>query len=141
MNYSVVFLFCNQFVLLGWLLLLVLPRWKYTMRIVTIAGVFLLSICYSFLIVYGLNNFDLNSFSTLQNVQHLFENERALLAGWIHYLAFDLYMGVQIVKQTQELKISHLYNLFLLPVTFLFGPIGFVLFFLIKTYKQNYVSD
>ena len=88
-----------------------------------------------------MNNFDLNSFSTLQNVQHLFENERALLAGWIHYLAFDLYMGVQIVKQTQELKISHLYNLFLLPVTFLFGPIGFVLFFLIKTYKQNYVSD
>lgn len=141
MNFSAIFLLCNKFVLLGWLLLLIAPKWKYTTRIVTISCVLMLSILYSFLVLYGLNDFDWSSFSTLNKVRQLFQCDSALLAGWIHYLAFDLYLGIQIVNQTKELKIPYLYNLFLLPITFFFGPIGFVFFFLFKTYKLRYAPN
>jgi hypothetical protein len=130
-----IFLLSNKFVLTGWLLLLVAPKWKYTSRISTYICVLLLSVIYSIIIIHTLSGFDWRSFSTLQNVRQLFQSDEALLAGWIHYLAFDLFMGVYILKQTQEYKIPHLFNLFLLPLTFLFGPLGYTVFMSIKIYK------
>jgi hypothetical protein len=97
----------------------------------------MLSVIYSIIIIHSLSGFDWRSFSTLQNVRKLFQSDETLLAGWIHYLAFDLFMGVYILKKTQELKIPHLFNLFLLPLTFLFGPLGYTVFMSIKIYKSK----
>ena len=137
MNFSVLFLLSNKFVLTGWLLPLIAPKWKYTSRISTYICVLMLSVIYSIIIIHSLSGFDWRSFSTLQNVRKLFQSDETLLAGWIHYLAFDLFMGVYILKKTQELKIPHLFNLFLLPLTFLFGPLGYTVFMSIKIYKSK----
>ena len=51
-----------------------------------------------------------------------------LLAGWIHYLAFDLLVGAHIVRQGRVLGLSPWLVLPCLPLTFLFGPAGFLLF-------------
>jgi ABA4-like protein len=63
-------------------------------------------------------------FDTLANVQKLFTSPWAALAGWIHYLAFDLFIGALIARRIMEAGGSRLWLIGLLPATFLFGPIG-----------------
>jgi hypothetical protein len=63
-------------------------------------------------------------FDTLANVQKLFTSPWAALAGWVHYLAFDLFIGALIARRIMEAGASRLWLIGLLPATFLFGPIG-----------------
>jgi hypothetical protein len=136
--YAELFKIVNQFVIIGWLLLLFAPNWKYTENVATWLCVLMLSGLYSALIILQLPNFDLGSFSSLEGVRQLFKKDEALLAGWIHYLAFDLFMGVYILKQTKKLKIPHVSNFVFLPITFLFGPLGYLMFMLIKFYQLKH---
>ena len=60
----------------------------------------------------------------------LFANDAALDAGWLHYLAFDLFVGTWIVRQGLLDRLHPLLLLVCLPVTFMLGPVGFLLFLL-----------
>jgi Domain of unknown function (DUF4281) len=66
-------------------------------------------------------------FDTLANVQKLFASPRAALAGWIHYLAFDLAIGAWLSRKLMAAGVSRLALIPVLPLTFLFGPIGYLL--------------
>ena len=68
----------------------------------------------------------------LENVQKLFTSPWAALAGWIHYLAFDLFMGARIARGIAEQGLPRWPLVLLLPLTFLFGPIGYLAFEIIK---------
>ena len=76
-------------------------------------------------------------FGSLTSVIMLFTEENAVLAGWIHYLAFDLIVGMWVLDQNKELKINQLVMAPCLFLTFMLGPIGFLLFMIIKTIKQK----
>ena len=76
-------------------------------------------------------------FGSLTSVITLFTEENAVLAGWIHYLAFDLLIGMWIIDQNKELKINQLVMAPCLFLTFMLGPIGFLLFMIIKTIKKK----
>lgn len=71
-------------------------------------------------------------FDTLENVQKLFTSAWAALAGWIHYLAFDLFMGARIARGLAEQGLPRWPLVVILPLTFLFGPIGYLAFEIIK---------
>jgi hypothetical protein len=49
-----------------------------------------------------------------------------LLAGWTHYLAFDLIVGSWEVRDARERGISHWLVVPCLALTFMFGPVGFL---------------
>ena len=72
-------------------------------------------------------------FGTLGQVTQLFQNSWLLLAGWIHYLAFDLSLGAWQARQAQRLGISHFLVVPCLLLTFLFGPIGLLVFWAIRS--------
>ena len=76
-------------------------------------------------------------FGSLTSVITLFTEENAVLAGWIHYLAFDLLVGMWMLDQNKELKINQLVIAPCLFLTFTLGPVGFLLFMIIKTIKQK----
>jgi hypothetical protein len=137
MNASSIFSFANSFVLLGWILLIFLPNWKYTQTIILNGIVLLFSILYAYLLLKDISGFSVDSFSTLVNVKALFQNDNAVAMGWIHYLAFDLFVGAYIVKKSQQLQISRWLYTLTLPFTFMFGPVGYLLFFIIKTVKTQ----
>ncbi len=137
MDASKIFQFANSYVLIGWVLLLAVPNWKHTFNIVRFGVVFILSLLYAYLILSTISNFNPNSFSTLANVKQLFTNDMAVLAGWVHYLAFDLLVGSYIVENSKKLGISRLIYSLILPFTFMFGPIGFVFFKIAKLIKTN----
>ena len=71
-------------------------------------------------------------FDTLENVQKLFTSPWAALAGWVHYLAFDLWMGSRIARESETLGLPRWLLIGLLPLTFLFGPMGYLAFEAIK---------
>jgi hypothetical protein len=72
-------------------------------------------------------------FGSIAQVRALFSNDWLLLAGWVHYLAFDLFVGSWQVRDAQKHKISHLLVIPGLILTFMFGPIGLLLYCIIRT--------
>jgi hypothetical protein len=141
MNAATIFSQGNSFVLLGWILLIFLPKWKFTQTIILHGVVLLLAIVYSILIAQGISEFKPDSFSTLANVKALFQEDNAVAAGWLHYLAFDLFVGAYVVRKSIQLGISRWIYTPILPFCFMFGPVGYLLFFIVKTIKAKSLID
>jgi hypothetical protein len=122
---------------LQWLLLIVLPKWKVTQWLISYAAVpLLLSVIYCIYIAgfFGIKG---GGFNSIPAVRLLFSNDRLLLAGWVHYLAFDLLIGFSIIKSAQAKAISHWLVIPCLVLTFMFGPCGFLLYQIIQKIKTN----
>jgi hypothetical protein len=116
----------------GWVLLVFAPRWRWSQRIASVIIPLTLAVVYLVLIVLYVAKSP-GGFSTLAQVAQLFQNPWLLLAGWIHYLAFDLFLGAWQTRQAQHLGISHFLVVPCLLLTFLFGPIGLVVFSAIRS--------
>ena len=65
-------------------------------------------------------------------VTALFSVPELILAGWIHYLAFDLFVGAWELKDAQKERIHHIVVVPCLLTTLMFGPGGLVLYWFIK---------
>ncbi len=129
-----IFSIVNLVAIIGWLLIAILPRWKYT-RLVVVSGAIplLLAVAYLVLIVLFFGRAE-GGFGSLADVMKLFTNEWAVLAGWIHYLAFDLFVGSWEVRDSQEKGVSHVLVIPCLILTFLFGPIGFMAYSILRLF-------
>ena len=127
-----IFSIANLIAVAGWLLLLVVPRRRAT-RVLVHAGAIplLLSAAYLVLIVLFFGSAE-GGFDSLANVMRLFTNEWAVLAGWIHYLAFDLLVGAWEVRDAGERGVSHWLVVPCLFFTFLLGPIGFLMYMIVR---------
>ena len=124
MTLEQLFTFCNTTALAAWLLLIAAPRWRWTGRLVRSGAASLLfALVYAVLIVPGLTGAE-GGFGTLAEVGKLFEHPTARLAGWVHYLAFDLFVGVWETEDARRAGIRHALVVPSLILTFLAGPAG-----------------
>ena len=73
------------------------------------------------------------SFSTLSGLLSLFSTKEAVLLGWIHYLAFDLLAGLYISKDAEKNKLDPWLIRPVFIFTFMAGPLGFLLYTIIRT--------
>jgi hypothetical protein len=123
-----VFSIVNPLALLSWLLLIVLPGRRWVTEIVTgLVVPVLLAIVY--VAIVGTHFFGSpGGFSSLPDVALLFSNPWLLLAGWVHYLAFDLLIGTWEARDARERGVPHLVLVPCLILTFLFGPAGWLLY-------------
>jgi hypothetical protein len=126
------FSICSMLVLPGWVLLVFLPRWSWTQKVAAGIVPLVLAIAYLVLIVTNFRKSQ-GGFGSLQQVSQLFQNPYNLLAGWVHYLAFDLFTGAWEVRDAARLRIAHALVIPCLVLTFLFGPIGLLTWFLIRS--------
>jgi hypothetical protein len=67
-------------------------------------------------------------FGSLDDVARLFRTPQLLLAGWLHYLAFDLFVGAWEVRTARRDGIPFPFIIPCLALTFLFGPAGYLVF-------------
>jgi len=126
------FSICNTLALAGWIVLIFLPFWKNRDKYVFGLIILLLAVIYSWLILSTIDKDVLTNFGTLGGVSSLFENKTMLLAGWIHYLAFDLLVGIYILNNARKIGINHWVVAPTMLLTFLFGPFGLLLFYLLR---------
>src|ERR1700730_18585605 len=122
------FSIANAIALVSWLLLAILPRRRWVSDVVTgkvVPGLF--AALYIGLVVAVFGRAE-GGFSTLAGVAALFTNSSLLLAGWVHYLAFDLLIGRWEVRDAQERGIPHVFVVPCLFLTFMFGPAGWLLY-------------
>lgn len=116
-----------------WLALMILPfRWPRTSGVVQLSVPIILSLGYAMLIALYWGD-RTGGFESLAAVRSLFSHDGLVLAGWLHYLAFDLFIGAWIVERARQQGIHHGWTLPCLPLTFMFGPVGLLLYFIIET--------
>jgi len=101
-------------------------------RIVVSGVVTLLAICYAFYIFQAMGADDFSSFGSLEGVMALFTNPIAVLAGWIHYLAFDLMVGWFIVFDSRRKNINRFLIIPCLLLSFMLGPVGLLLYLALR---------
>ncbi len=141
MQAAEIFSIANKVILLGWILLIFLPNWKYTQAVILNGLLVVFSSLYAFMILKDIQHFNPESFSSLANVKALFQSDDAITAGWIHYLAFDLFVGAYIVQKSKQIGLSRILYTITLPFTFMFGPIGYLLFVIFKTTKTRSLNE
>jgi Domain of unknown function (DUF4281) len=113
-----------------WLLMMLAPRWTWTRKIVGSPFVILpAAILYIVLVFPNI----VSSFSTLANpqletIQTLLGSSAGATITWVHFLAFDLFVGRWAYLDSLE---RNIHPLLMAPILFLilmFGPLGFVLY-------------
>ena len=122
----------NTTALVSWVVLILLPRMQILRRLVQVLAVGGLCLAYAALIQLFFFSVPGGGFGTLTAVQRLFELPEVALAGWIHYLAFDLFVGLWIAQRADAQGLSRWLQAPVLAVTFMFGPIGLLLFGLLR---------
>lgn len=140
-----IFQYCNTIALLGWLVLLIgSPFWMQFDKFLIGIVITLFAIVYAWLIANSFHSGDFEKFGSLHGVMELFTNKTAVAAGWIHYLAFDLLTGIWIKKNSIKYNISHWLIIPCLLFTFMLGPVGFLLYIIIRSivakkyFAENY---
>ncbi len=139
MTPDTVFQIANALVLPQWLLMVVAPRWSVTQFLVRSFLIpVVLAVFYSIYIFAG-GPIDFDAFSTLEGVKGLFQNggDGVMLAGWIHYLAFDLIAGSVVLRDAQERGIAHGWVVVPILFCFMLGPIGLLLYWIVRTVKTR----
>lgn len=114
----------------GWLTLAVsvLFNWPALRRLIPALVIPLgLSVAYVALVVKGFPGAE-GGFGSLDQVATLFRSREMLLAGWIHYLAFDLLVGTMLARENEQVGIPRLLMIPVFAATFLFGPAGYLAF-------------
>lgn len=145
--WEMIFTVTNSGVLLFWLLLAFGPRTVVTRKIIFFAGVSLLAATYAVLIVLLLGGFADDGggggspdFTTLAGVQALFAAQGGATIGWIHYLAFDLFVGMWIASNADRHGFSRIVQVPFLFFTLMTGPLGLTLYVLVRKLSGRSVS-
>ncbi len=133
---SQLFALANSLALLAWAALiaalLVAPMRERVWTGTAVLIPALLAIAYVVLIVDGFVEAEGGGFGSIGEVRTLFASDAGLTAGWLHYLAFDLFVGTWISREGLNAGLPRLLIIPCLVLTFLFGPAGLLLFYALR---------
>ena len=132
MTPEAIFKYANSLALLGWLLLILLGWKRRVSGLVTAVALPLLFAALYTLVLAAHSGETGGSFNSLPGVAALFSNHWFLLAGRVHYLAFDLFVGSWEVRDAAACRIPHWAVIPCLILTFLFGPVGLLSYFVLR---------
>jgi hypothetical protein len=124
MPLETLFSIANLAVLPGWLLVAIAPGWRWSQRYVWLLA----------------NNWGPGGFSSLEQVALLFSNRALLLAGWIHYLIFDLFTGSWESRDALAHGIPRWVVTPCLVLTFLLGPVGLAVYLLARAAWRRHLD-
>ncbi len=128
----------NYVVIPFWLMLIVAPRWSWTRRLVHgPVVVLLLTPIYAYMLFGYAPAPEGMAFSTLYGVMIGFSAPQIVVAGWIHYLIFDLFIGAWETRDAQRRGVPHLLVVPCLIVTLMIGPVGLLLYVLVRFFSKR----
>ena len=127
MKLEAIFLAVNLLVLPVWLLLLIAPAWRWSQRIASTITPSVLALVYLYLFFRQFRTVG-GSFVTLGTVRQMFAEPGVVLAGWIHFLAFDLIVGAWIARDGHQRGLQRMALVPCLLMTLAAGPLGLLLY-------------
>jgi ABA4-like protein len=137
MDWPTIFKFANLFAMLAWVALIFGPRREavYTLLFNGVVGLF--SLFYASLLIYLLfiapsAGGEGPDFTTIEGVRAAFAADAGLTLGWVHYLAFDLFVGLWIARNADEISLSRFVQVPILLATFIFGPFGLFIYLIVR---------
>lgn len=132
MNWELVYTISNAIVLPAWIMLLFAPKSSLAKNtLYNYAYPIVLAIGYAFFILigtyqnWGVDNSGMHSLASLRNA---FNNDMVLIAAWMHYLCFDMLIGIWIAKRASASNSNSILTKICLFLTLMFGPIGFLVY-------------
>ena len=139
MSWDAIFGGANMLALLSWAALILLPRWPALLSALLYLVVGLLNLLYAGILI-GLmsgwldpgGSMEGGNFSSIEGVQTLFSAKGGLTLGWVHYLAFDLFVGIWIARDADAKGFSRLLQAPVLAATFMAGPLGLFVWLLVR---------
>jgi hypothetical protein len=134
MSLEAIFSLASALAMLGWLGLVFVPKWAPARELIpSVIVPVMLALIYTFLMLSFRDEASVDGgFGTLAEVKALFTVDALLLAGWIHYLAFDLFIGAWILRDSQAHQINHFLILPCLFFTLMAGPFGLLLYLALR---------
>jgi hypothetical protein len=142
MTFEQVFSAAGMLVLPGWLLLVFLPRWRWTTSFISswlVPAILAVAYLVLFIMYFRSDPNGFSSFNSLAGVKSLFQHDGLLLAGWLHYLCFDLFIGSWEVRDSGRLGIHHLLVIPCLALTFMMGPVGLLAYLVLRLVARGRV--
>lgn len=130
MSWDSIFLFANYWAIAGWLALAFAPRSPRILSAIMYLGVLLLCLAYTVLIIgFTTGTIDPGGesggrFTSLAGVMKLFDTPGGTTLGWVHYLAFDLFVGMWIARDADQKGFSRIAQFPFLFLTLMVGPVG-----------------
>ena len=141
MPWDQIFNFANLFAMVCWAVLAFAPGRERVAAPLFYAGVGLLSLSYAILIVGLLGGMidggaggGSPDFTTLSGVQAIFDTQGGATIGWVHYLAFDLFVGIWAVRNADGRGIGRITQVPILVFIFMAGPLGLTLYLILRQF-------
>jgi hypothetical protein len=137
---SLVFQICTGLIFIAWAILMIFPykAWRNKVIPFFVIGI---SIVYTIYTLTWLPSFNPMSYLSLEGVQALFTNDAIALSGWVHYLAFDLFVGNWVVNKCVRYKVPQYLMVPLLFFCFMFLPMGFLMYLGVQAFYKNKTSQ
>ena len=140
------YMWINLGVLPFWFILIVFPQSHLSRIFVTsifpffiLSGVYIFILYKSYLTGYDFDgNFSL--YLGLSELSRLFEEHLYIMIFWTHFIAINLFIGGWIVKDSQNFSINKVLIAVPLIVTYLIGPIGLLLYWIIRIFYAKRIS-
>jgi hypothetical protein len=136
MNLELIFSAMTGLAVLGWLCLLLAPLRRGPLIVAARVVAALLSLAYAILILRGLSQPggpEGGGFDSLAGVLALLSVPAVMLPAWIHYLAFDLWVGTWQVEDAPKAGVPHWLVVPCMVATFMLGPVGLLSYLIIRT--------
>ncbi len=129
MDFSQAFRIANTVALLSWILLALMPRYGWLLRWLRYGIIGGFAIVYTGVVALYFFKIEGGGFTTLQEVKNLMAADAGAFAGWVHYLAFDLFVGLWVAENLDRIGLHRVLQIPILFATFMFGPVGLLTFY------------
>ncbi len=143
---EILYFWVNLGVLPFWLILIFFPSSNVNKFFVTsilpillLSGAYMFALYKSYLNTYDfISNFEL--YLSISNLSNLFSNNLFLILFWIHFVSINLFIGGWIVRDSQKLLINKILVAFPLIITYLIGPLGIFIYWLIRIFYAKSIN-
>ena len=143
---DMIYLWLNIGVIPFWFILMFFPNSKVCgVFVSSIFPIFILSVAYIFVLYKSfLNSYDFvgnfNLYFGISDISELFLDNTFLIMFWIHFISINLFTGGWIVKDSQKFYINKYLLIIPLIITYLIGPIGLFIYWLIRIFYAKSIS-
>jgi len=137
--FETIFSLSNLLTMPFWLLMILLPFWRWTERIMqSLWTVVPAALLYALLVLpNSLSLLAELANPALANIAPLLGTPMGATIGWIHFLAFDLFVGRWAYLDSRQRGIHPALTSVTLFFTLMFGPLGLLLYLLLRTFASR----